>query len=280
MGRGALHSNDWGDDNTAIGDYALGNSVNTDGDTAIGSGALRSQGQTFFLTQNTAVGFNSLYSNADGIYNTAIGYRAMYANTTGGRNVAIGWGTLDESNGSYNTAIGIGAGNNLTSGDYNVYVAGDLDSLGSESGTIRIGNPTIQTRAFLAGVHGVTSSGGTAVYVNSSGQLGTVMSSRRYKRDVEDVGDRSEVLRQLRPVRFRYTEDRDPAGQQQYGLIAEEVEEVAPELVVHGEDGRPETVRYELVNALLLDEVLRQRKEIDELREVVRALVEVRRAVR
>lgn len=281
VGRGALNASTTTDDNTAVGDYALGSSVDGHEDTAIGAGALRSQGDVPYWTENTAVGFNSLYSNLEGIYNTALGHRALYANTTGGRNVAVGWGALDQSNGSYNTAIGIGAGSGLESGDYNVYLASDLPlGSSSESSTIRIGDPDEQTRAFLAGVYGVTVTGGTAVYVKSDGQLGTVTSSRRYKRDIEDVGERSEVLRQLRPVRFRYTEDRDPAGEQQYGLIAEEVEEVAPELVVHGEDGRPETVRYELVNALLLDEVLRQRKEIDELREVVRALVEVRRAVR
>ena len=276
VGRGALHANTTSDDSTAVGDYALGSSVDGHEDTAIGAGALRSQGDVPYWTQNTAVGFSSLYSNLEGIYNTALGHRALYTNTTGGRNVAVGWAALDQSNGSYNTAIGIGAGESLESGDYNVYVASDLPSGTSESDTIRIGDPSYQTRAFLAGVYGVTVTGGTAVYVKSDGQLGTVSSSRRYKREIEDVGDRSEVLRQLRPVRFRYTEDRDPAGEQQYGLIAEEVEEVAPELVVHRSDGRPETVKYNLVNALLLDEVLRQRKEIDELREAVRRLLEER----
>ncbi|MDL1952034.1 hypothetical protein FBQ97_19810, partial [Acidobacteria bacterium ACD] len=279
VGRGALHANTTSDDSTAVGDYALGSSVDGHEDTAIGAGALRSQGDVPYWTQNTAVGFNSLYGNLEGIYNTALGHRALYANTTGGRNVAVGWGALDASTGSYNTGLGIGAGSRLESGDDNVYVASDLPmGSTSESSTIRIGDS--QTRAFLAGVYGVTVTGGTAVYVKSDGQLGTVTSSRRYKREIEDVGERSEVLAKLRPVRFRYTEDRDPAGEQQYGLIAEEVEEVAPELVVHGADGRPETVKYNLVNALLLNEVLRQRKEIDELREIVSRLVTERRSGR
>lgn len=279
VGRGALHYSTTSNGNTAVGDLALNVNTNGSGNTAVGAGALEHQGGGLYETESTAVGYHALHANVDGIYNTAVGYWALAQNTTGGRNVALGWGALDASTGSYNTGVGIGAGSRLESGDDNVYVASDLP-LGStsENSTIRIGDA--QTRAFLAGVYGVAVSGGTAVYVNSDGQLGTVTSSRRYKRDIAEIGDRSEALRRLRPVAFRYTEDRDPSGAQQYGLIAEEVEGVAPELVVHGRDGRPETVKYELVNALLLDEVLRQRKEIDELRETVRRLVDERRAGR
>lgn len=280
VGADALYANTTGEDNTAVGTNALASHSNTDGDTAVGSGALQHLGNTVYEQQATAVGFEALHNSQDSIYSTALGYRTLYSNVTGGRNTAIGWLALAGATGSYNTALGVGAGSQLDSGDYNLYLGGDLQSSGSESSTIRIGHPSWQTRAFLAGVYGVTVTGGTAVYVDSDGQLGTVTSSRRYKRDIEDVGDRSEALRRLRPVAFRYTQDRDPRGEQQYGLIAEEVEEVAPELVVHDRDGRPETVKYNLVNALLLDEVLRQRKEIDELREAVRRLVEERQAGR
>ncbi|MDL1952420.1 tail fiber domain-containing protein, partial [Acidobacteria bacterium ACD] len=144
----------------------------------------------------------------------------------------------------------------------------------SESGTIRVGST--QTAAYLAGVFGATAASGTAVYVSSSGKLGTTLSSRRYKRDVADVSATADVLLRLRPVAFRYTEERDPSGEQQYGLIAEEVADVAPELVVAGADGQPETVKYNLVDALLLELVKRQEARIQELEAAVRALQEPR----
>jgi hypothetical protein len=127
-----------------------------------------------------------------------------------------------------------------------------------ESNTIRIGDA--QTATFMAGISGATSAGGVAVFVNGSGQLGTTTSSRRFKEDIREIADESDGLMSLRPVAFKYKPEIDPTGFAQYGLIAEEVAEVYPDLVVFDRDGKPETVRYHLVNALLLNEVQKQRR--------------------
>jgi trimeric autotransporter adhesin len=192
-------------------------------------------------------------------------------NVTGASNVAVGTNALFAlTGGNGNVAVGSGAGGNLTSGSNNIYIG--TQGLASESNTIRIGSAT-HTLTFIEGISGTTSSDGVAVFINPGNVLGTVTSSRRFKEHIQDVGAESDVLRQLRPVSFQYRKEHDDGGGvRQYGLVAEEVAEVAPGLVVLDEQGRPETVRYHFVNALLLNEVQRQRARIEELERRLLAL--------
>jgi hypothetical protein len=189
---------------------------------------------------------------------------ALVANTSGGNNVAIGRFALNSNTtGSNNIAIGTGAGTNLSSGGNNIYLGATGNS--TESNTLRLGS-TGQTSAFIEGVSGQTSASGVAVFINSGGKLGTTTSSRRFKEEILDMDSESDVLLKLRPVSFIYKPEVDPSRTPQYGLIAEEVAEVAPALAVFDKDGRPETVRYHFVNAMLLNEVQKSRRLIDELR--------------
>jgi hypothetical protein len=143
----------------------------------------------------------------------------------------------------------------------------DIGNMGAatDNGVIRLGTQGTQTNTFVAGIYGTVASAGTAVYVNSSGQLGTVTSSGRFKQDIQPMGRDSEVLQGLQPVRFRYRSDIDPQGTPQFGLVAEEVQKVAPELVLHDEKGQPYSVRYEAVNAMLLNEFLKEHSRVEEL---------------
>ncbi len=235
-----------GTSNTAIGDSALSSDSGGSGNTAIGNGVLF---QNTVGHVNTGVGAGALTTNSSGIANTAIGYAALVFN----------------SSGSSNIAIGVGAGGNLTTGSNNIDIfdAGVAD----ESNTIRIGTGGTQTRAFLAGVRGTTTglNDAVAVMVDSAGQLGTVSSSRCLKQNIEDMGGASQALMKLRPVTFRYKATLDPTGSQQFGLIAEEVGEVFPDLVVSDRDGHPETVRYHLLVPMLLNEFQKDRRTIADL---------------
>jgi hypothetical protein len=213
---------------------------------------------------NVALGPKALLSETTGDTNSAIGYSALTNNMTGSNNTAIGESSLyNNISGSDNIGIGAQAGMNVTTGSNNIDIGHQGQS--GESNAIRIGTQGTQTAAYIAGIAGTTEASGVAVYVSNTGQLGTLSSSIRFKEDVHDIGDASRVLMSLRPVSFRYRPEYDPEGLQQYGLIAEEVEQKAPALVVYGSDGKPVTVRYNLVNALLLNEVQRQNAEIARL---------------
>jgi hypothetical protein len=176
----------------------------------------------------------------------------------------------------------------LTTGNNNIAIGNG--GVAAESSTIRIG--AAQTATYIAGISGATSAGGVAVFVDGAGHLGTITSSARFKDDIQDIGDGSSALMKLRPVRFHYKQDVDPSGVEQYGLVAEEVAKVYPDLVVYDEKGEPQTVRYHFVNALLLNEVQRharqaeaqqreiaaQRRDVDTLqRENAALAAEVRR---
>lgn len=228
-------------------------------------------------TSNTAVGPDALTSNVDGDSNTAVGAGALDSNQTGSSNVAVGVGVLDSTTaGGSNTAIGANALNNLSSGNGNIAVgsvAGSLLETGSnniylgssgatltEEETIRIGWGPIQSRAFIAGVVGVQTAQANAipVLIDGAGQLGTISSSRQVKDDIAALGGVGRRIQSLRPVRFRYIEPfADGARPVQYGLIAEEVAEVLPELVVFDDEGRPVTVKYHLLPVLLTEELQR-----------------------
>ena len=276
FGAVALHSNTTSNDNSAFGIEAL--TANTAaGNSAFGRAALKANTSG---NNAAAFGHNALLANTTGNGNSAFGPNALQANVSGGFNTAVGGSALFSSTGSSNTAvgnaalnlmtsgsgnIGIGsfAGTSLSSGSNNIYIGADAG--GNESNVIRIGSG--QTATVIAGIYGAAIGGsGLAVSVNSSGQLGTTSSSRRYKDDIVDIADESDVLMQLRPVAFYYKPELDPTHTRQYGLIAEEVAEVAPGLVALDREGRIETVRYPLVNAMLLNEVQKSRRLIEELR--------------
>lgn len=280
-GQAALFNNTTGDYNTATGSAALFFNETGERNTASGVGALQ-----FNATggSNTASGVDALYSNTTGGYNTAsgvealknntsgshnaaLGYHALYRNRTGIKNIAVGNNALlNNTTGRFNTAIGWGAGQRVTTGSDNIVVANP--GVTGESQTMRLGKQgsagTIGsgvTRTFIAGINGVTTGlAGSAVLVDANGQLGTISSSRRYKQDIQSMGSISERLMALRPVTFRYKEP-DASGSKplQFGLVAEEVAEVFPELVIYDEAGKPETVSYHLLATLLLNEFQKER---------------------
>jgi hypothetical protein len=207
------------------------------------------------------LGVNALDFNTTGGNNTAIGTLSLFSNSTGNYNTALGASALTNVTGSSNIGIGRLAGSGISSGSNNIDIGNSAP--GNESDTIRIGST--QTRAFLAGVDGATSSSGVAVYVNSSGQLGTVTSSLRFKEDVEDMGEATGDLMKLRPVTFHYKAPYDDGSRLlQYGLIAEEVAKVYPSLVQYDEKGKPFTVRYQALNTMLLNELQKQHAQVEE----------------
>jgi trimeric autotransporter adhesin len=276
-GTDALFNLTTGSGNTAIGFSAL--SSNTSGicNTATGAGALFSN--TSSGHNNTATGFQALFSNTTGAENTANGLAALFSNTTGRDNTATGvsanrsnttgsFNTADgyralrsNTTGNNNTALGHNAGVNLTTGDSNI----DIGAFGvaGESRTIRIGEKGFHTRTFVAGISGSPITG-TIVVVDSAGRLGTVASSRRLKDDIKPMDRASEAILALRPVTFHYKKEVDPEGIPQFGLVAEDVEKVNRDLVVRDTEGKPYTVRYEAVNAMLLNEFLKEHRRVEE----------------
>jgi hypothetical protein len=259
----ALFSNTTGNWNTASGVEVLYRNTTGVANTASGADALFANTTGEY---NTACGFKALYSNTTGINNTACGDHALYMNTDGFENVAYGEFALYSSTGSLNTAIGYGAGRLLTSGSNNTYISNI--GVESESNTIRIGEPSEITAFYVAGVKNATVTSGQPVYIGSDGRLGTVPSSRRYKDNIEDIGNASNGLLALRPVTFRYKQAApDGSKPLQYGLIAEEVAAVFPDAVLYNDSGQPDSVEYHKINAMLLNEVQRQHREIEDLKE-------------
>src|SRR5262249_35765116 len=241
-GVSALQSNTTADNNTASGVSALQNNTTGDNNTAYGASALLSNTTS---RSNTAVGVAALLSHTTGDNNTAVGLNALIGNTTGHNNIAIG----------------INAGANLTGGDNNIYVGSDAPD--DESATMRLGS--VQTSTFLAGIVGATVSNSAQVLIDTrTGQLRTISSSIRYKRDIEPMGGHSRGLFHLRPVIFRYTQD--PQGERQYGLIAEEVAKVYPELVTRNAQGQVEAIRYQELTPMLLNELQHQQRQLAELK--------------
>jgi Chaperone of endosialidase len=228
-----------GFNNSGFGFFALGGIGNSSGDdnTAIGAGALQDNTTG---DENTAAGLNALESNTTGEDNTAVGRMALSANTTGSGNIALG---------SF-------AGHSLTIESNDIDIGNE--GIAGDSGVIRIGTKGTQTRAVIAGISSAPIYG-SPVFVNVYGRLGIQASSARFKRDIRDMGEASDRLMKLRPVTFRYKED--PAGTLQYGLVAEEVARVYPELVTYGDDGKPLSVAYHLLPAMLLNELQKQTRE-------------------
>jgi hypothetical protein len=279
-GQAALFDNTTGSANAAFGGSALQDNSTGNNNVAIGQAALLNNN----ANNNTATGQNAMHSNTSGCCNTASGQNALGANTTGNGNAAFGGSALqDNTGGGGNTALGQGALQNNTTGASNIAIGqgagmstpvGNSNSIyigsagtGSDaSGTIQIGTEGTQTGGtFIAGIYGASSSSGAEVYVNSSGQLGTVLSSGRFKEQITAMGDSSSKLLQLRPVNFFYKPEYDDGSHLlQYGLIAEEVAKVYPELVAYDKDGRIQTVQYQKLTPMLLNELQKLHIEAEE----------------
>ncbi len=286
----ALSNNTIGDENTANGVAALGFNTTGSNNTAIGGVALNSNTTGF---GNTAVGWQALVTNSTGDRNTAVGYVALGFNGDGSNNTAVGQSALATatgngntavgdsaavgpsntgnfntaiglealfsiSGGSGNTAIGDHAGFNQTSGSGNVYIGQGIQGVAGESDTCRIRS-----------IFGQTAANGSAVFITSGNKLGTDTSSKRFKEAIKSMDRDSEALLALKPVTFRYKKEIDPDGKSQLGLVAEDVEKVNPDLVVRDKEGKPYSVRYDQVNAMLLNEFLKEHRKVEELESTV-----------
>ena len=277
-GFGALSSNTAGSLNTANGDNALFSNTTGTNNTANGHNALF---RNIDGELNTATGADALFENVGGSFNTADGKFALVNNTEGDGNTAVGHAALfNIRTGSSNTALGENAGNNLNAGESNnIDIGANVEGVAGESNTIRIGNSDI-TDTFIRGISGTTIASGASVLVASNGHLGTATSSKRFKEQIKPMDEASEALFSLKPVSFRYKKEIDPAGAQQFGLVAEDVEKINPDLVVRDENGNVNTVRYDQVNAMLLNEFLKEHCKNEEqeatiayLRKEVEALI-------
>src|SRR5437773_5837532 len=288
----ALFNNIRGQDNTAVGFQALLSNTDASFNTAIGFNALFNNtasnntaiGDQTLLnnttgTENKATGTGALFKNTSGNNNTADGLEALFSNTTGSNNTADGLLALENNIGGHdniavgfqalkgnttgvnNVALGSNAGSNLTTGSNDI----DIGSPGvaGEANKIRIGKQGTQNGTFIAGISGVAVSG-SPVLVSTTGKLGIMSSSARFKEAIKPMDKASEAILALQPVTFLYKHELDPDGVLQFGLVAEQVEKVNPDLVVRDEEGKVNTVRYEAVNAMLLNEFLKEHRKVEE----------------
>ena len=250
VGVSALQSNITGTNNTAIGRVALNHNTTGVDNTALGVDALFSNTTA---NSNTAIGRAALSTNTTGTNNTAIGRVALTSNTTGIANTALGAGALlDNTTGSGNVALGDSSGQNVTT-------AGNVICIGAN-----VAGADVSNSCYIGSIFGQSSSGGTAVFINSDGKLGTTNSSRRFKQEIKPMDHASEAILALKPVTFQYKSDTTNVSQ--FGLIAEEVAEVNPDLVVRDKTGEIYTVRYDAVNAMLLNEFLKEHRKVEQLK--------------
>ena len=249
-GQAALFSLTTGVANTAVGWLSLNTLDSGKFNTAIGAGTLI--GNT--ANQNTATGAGALFNTFIGGNNTANGAFALFNNLQGGDNTAIGIGALsNNTTGSNNVALGSGAGASATTGSNNVYVGAGMQGVAGESDA-----------CYVKSIFGQTSATGIPVLINSNNKLGTTMSSKRFKKEIRPMDKASDALLALKPVTFRYKEEIDPTGTTQFGLVAEQVEKVHPDLVVRDAERKPYSVRYDQVNAMLLNECLKAHSKMEE----------------
>jgi hypothetical protein len=262
---------------TAVGFQALANATGGLANSGFGYQALMNNTDG---TENTANGAFALFNNTTGVVNTATGLDALFSNTTGSNNTAYGEEALESSTGNHNTAVGSSALRSLTTGDENIAVGSfagvhltngdrniDIGNQGvaGEANTMRIGSEGSQTKTFIAGIFGASSGFNTVpVMIDNAGQLQSINSSRRFKNEIRPMDKASEALLALKPVTFHYKSDK--TNKPQFGLIAEEVAEVNPDLVVRDKNGEIYTVRYDAVNAMLLNEFLKEHKKVEELK--------------
>ena len=248
-GAGALLSNTTGTQNTADGAFALSSNTGGDNNTANGLQALRDNTTG---NGNIAIGELALQHNTHGSLNVAVGVASLVSNTTGESNTAVGNGALQDATGSNNTAIGDSAGLDQSTGSGNVYIGSGINGVAGESDTCRIKS-----------IFGQTAANGSAVFITSGNKLGTDTSSKRFKDDIKPMDQASEALLALKPVTFRYKKEIDPDRKSQLGLVAEDVEKVNPNLVVRDKEGKAYSVRYDQVNAMLLNEFLKEHRKVD-----------------
>ncbi len=241
---------------------------NANGNTAEGTQALFSNTTG---NANTAIGVGALYKNTTGVSNTATGMAALGSNTSGFSNTAIGARALLIATGNYNVALGDSAGESLTTGDNNIDIGYHVLGVKGESNTIRIGNTDISA-TYIRGISAQTVVGGAAVFVDSNGKLGTMTASTRFSDEIKPMDKASEAILTLKPVTFRYKQEIDSKSIRQFGLIAEEVEKVNPDLVARDAEGKVYTVRYEAVNAMLLNEFLKEHRKVERLEKQVERL--------
>jgi hypothetical protein len=264
-GESALIGNTTGSFNTATGTEALWSNSTGNNNTATGVDALYSCfGDDCGLTgnDNTATGVFALYSDLTGSNNTATGSSALGSNNAGSNNTAEGFQALENSTGSNNIALGSNAGIHLTTGSNNIDIG--ARGVAGESNTIRIGAVGLQKSAYMQGISGATVASGVTVIVGTNGHLGTIVSSAQFKDEIKPMDKASEAILALNPVTFRYKKELDPEGIPQFGLVAEQVEKVNPDLVARDEEGKVYTVRYEAVNAMLLNEFLKEHRKVEE----------------
>jgi hypothetical protein len=309
IGRQALFSSQTGYDNIAIGDQALYENIS--GGTNVGVGLLALASNTTGVgnvaigsvaarltsgDSNTAVGYQTLYAN-EGSNNCAFGSFALGANTTntGSNNTGIGTNALFINFGANNTALGYNAGGNISAGDNNIFIGinagADIEGgdnnidighqgVDGDNGIIRIGSKKNQKKTYIVGINGNTVAGGIGVIVGSDGRLGTTTSSARFKEDIKPMDNASEAVLSLKPVTFRYKKELDPQAIPQFGLVAEQVEKVDRELVAYDDEGKPYSVRYEAVNAMLLNEFLKEHQRVESLEKAMSAQQNENAAIR
>lgn len=261
VGVTALLNNTAGPANTAVGVNTLQTNTTGDSNTAIGVAALF--GNTTG-SENTGVGISALASNTTGGVNVAVGFEALMSNMTGTVNTAVGAAALANSGGNRNTAVGAGAGINSMNGDSNVYIGSDMGGVASES-----------EHTYIRNINTTSVSGGgtdTVTVDLTTGLLGHLSSSRRYKEDVQPMNNLSETLYRLKPVTYRYKKEIDRTQSPAFGLIAEDVAQVNPALVAHDAKGQPESVHYEMVNAMLLNEFLKEHRKVEQMQKQIDAL--------
>ncbi len=255
----ALFSNTTGYDNTANGVGALFSNNTGYDNTATGLQALNNSTTGFF---NTAAGSFALFSNTTGSQNTASGVGALVSNSAGSNNTADGVNALFNTTGSSNIALGNSAGYNLTTGNNNIDIGNE--GVAAEANTIRIGTRRTHMNTYIAGIYQATVAKGLTVVIDSTGHLGTKGSSERFKAEIKPMDKASEAILALKPVTFRYKRELDPDGIPQFGLVAEQVEKVNPDLVARDDQGKVYSVRYDAVNAMLLNEFLKEHRKNEE----------------
>jgi len=260
LGVDALAANTTGTNNTAIGYETLTANTTGGANTATGVEALQNNSTGCC---NVATGGLALENNTTGAGNTAVGLQALEFNTTGGVNTAVGdEALLHTTTGNNNIGIGLTGGDQITTGSYNIEIG--TEGTSSDSGVIRIGDSN-QTSFYAAGVYSDGISSGIPVFINSDGQLGTINSSSRFKEDIHDMAAASDGLMRLRPVTYRYKQPyADDSKPIDYGLIAEEVAQVYPDLVVKDKDGQILTVQYQKLTPILLNEVQKQHRTLEQ----------------
>jgi hypothetical protein len=281
-GQKALFSLTTGAANTAVGWSTLSTNATGSFNTATGAGALLFN----IADDNTAFGAAALLFNTAGVDNTAVGASALLNNTgspvdtpnggPGSANTAVGVSALSSNtSGSVNTAVGIRALLNSATGNGNIALgpfAGQSVTDASDVIAIGADGENVSSTCYIGNIFGVTSSMGSGVFINSLGKLGTMTSSRRFKDNIKPMDQASEALFGLKPITFRYKKEIDPARTSQFGLVAEDVEKVNPDLIVRDKEGKPYSVRYDQVNAMLLNEFLKEHRKVEQMQKQIDAL--------